>query len=96
MLSPGTLPKDISKNEFLNSFVSVPRNYTICSLFRRPGYIERMGYGISLIKKAYRSHLVKPRFEFMDHFINVVLPAPRNPVNRNTGTSLLSSPLTVI
>ena len=74
VLSPGVLPKDISKDEFLNGFVSVPRNYIICSLFRRLGYIERMGYGISLIKKAYRNHAVKPRFDFMDNFINVVLP----------------------
>lgn len=74
VLSPGVLPKDISKNEFLNGFVSVPRNYTICSLFRRLGYIERMGYGISLIKKAYRQHPVKPRFEISENFINVVLP----------------------
>ncbi|MDO5329634.1 MAG: putative DNA binding domain-containing protein [Coriobacteriia bacterium] len=79
ILSPGTLPKDISENEFLNCFVSVPRNYIICSLFRRLGFIERMGYGISMIKRAYREESVKPKFEFLDNFVNVILPV----VNEN-------------
>lgn len=74
ILSPGLLPKNISKNEFLNGFVSVPRNYILCSLFRRLGYVERMGYGISLIKREYQQNNVKPRFEFLDNFINVILP----------------------
>lgn len=74
ILSPGTLPKDISKNEFLNRYISAPRNYIICSMFRKLGYIERMGYGISMIKNAYRNHTIKPRFEFLDNFINVILP----------------------
>lgn len=43
-------------------------------MFRKLGYIERMGYGISLIKRAYRDNPIKPRFEFLDNFINVVLP----------------------
>lgn len=83
IMSPGVLPKDISKKEFLNSFVSVPRNYIICSMFRRLGYIERMGYGISLIKRAYRDSAVKPRFEFLDNFINVILPLIRDDINFN-------------
>ena len=33
-----------------------------------------MGYGISLIKRAYQQYNIKPRFEFLDNFINVVLP----------------------
>lgn len=92
VLSPGALPKDINKNEFLNGFVSVPRNYIICSMFRRLGYIERMGYGISLIKKEYRNQVIKPKFKISDNFINVILPVTKqDPEIRGDALSVLQA-----
>lgn len=33
--SPGVLPKGISKEEYLNGEISIPRNYILCNVFLR-------------------------------------------------------------
>ena len=33
--SPGGLPKGISKEEYLNGGISIPRNYILCNVFLR-------------------------------------------------------------
>lgn len=72
--SPGNLPNNLSEEMFLNQHVSMPRNLILCSIFKRLNYIERLGYGISAIQNSYKQHSVKPKFEFLENFIKVILP----------------------
>lgn len=74
IMSPGGLPLDISKEEYLKGQVSSLRNPTIASVFFRLGYIEMFGTGIARIIALYNDYGVKPRFEIYDNSIKVVLP----------------------
>lgn len=78
ILSPGNLPNNLSEEMFLNQHVSMPRNLILCSIFKRLNYIERLGYGISAIQNSYKQYDVKPKFEFLDNFIKVILPITTN------------------
>ncbi len=72
--SPGGLPKGISREEYLNGGISIPRNPIICNVLLRLGMIERFGTGIRRISETYRDYLVKPQYIVTENMIRVVLP----------------------
>lgn len=74
IVSPSGLPSGISKEEYLNGGLSVPRNPTICNVFMRLGLIERFGTGIRRINDIYLSNATKPRFVVTDNMIEIILP----------------------
>lgn len=74
VLSPGGLPNDLSKDEYLNGTISNLRNPVIGNMFFRLHYIEMFGTGIRRIKECYSSYSEKPSFEIYDNSIKVLLP----------------------
>lgn len=74
IISPGGLPKGITKEEYLNGFISYLRNPIIGNVFFRLHFIEVFGTGIRRIMDAYEKSVVKPSFEITDNSVKVVLP----------------------
>lgn len=72
--SPGGLPNGLSKEEYLEGYISSLRNPILGSLFYRLHLIERLGTGIRRIKEAYKGKAIQPQFIVMDNTITVVLP----------------------
>ena len=72
--SPGGLPKGISREEYINGGISIPRNPIICSVLQRLKMIERFGTGIRRIRELYSDYLVKPQYTVTENMIKVVLP----------------------
>jgi len=65
--NPGGLPKGLSEKNF--GKISLTRNPLIASLLHRVGYIEKLGTGISRMRKALAdSGLAEPQFSFDDFF----------------------------
>ena len=75
--SPGGLPTNVSKEEYLNGNVSFLRNPIIGNIFFRLHYIEKFGTGIKRIKESYAGNFIQPEFEVSDNFIKIVLPILR-------------------
>ncbi len=72
--NPGGLVKGLTPENFGKK--SILRNPTIASLLHRIDYIEKMGTGISRMRKALReAKLPVPNFEF-DSFFTVTLKRP--------------------
>lgn len=74
IVSPGGLPRGITKEEYLNGNISNLRNPILGNLFYRMHYIEMFGTGIKRIKEAYRDCALKPDFEIYENSIVVTLP----------------------
>ncbi len=74
IMSPGGLPKGISKNEYLNGNISILRNPIIAGVFYKLKFIEQFGTGIRRIIEEYRHSMSKPKFEICENNIKVVLP----------------------
>lgn len=74
IISPGGLPKGITKEEYLNGYISNLRNPIIGNVFFRLHFIEVFGTGIRRILDAYEKSVVKPSFEITDNSVKVVLP----------------------
>lgn len=74
IVSPGSLPSGISEAEYLDGFVSVPRNPVIANVFFRLRYIEKFGTGIARIREAYAGEMRQPEFSVYPESIRVVLP----------------------
>lgn len=74
IISPGGLPKSITKEEYLNGYISNFRNPIIGNVFFRLHYIEIFGTGIRRIMEAYEESTVKPTFDITDNSVKVVLP----------------------
>lgn len=72
--SPGGLPGNVSREEYLNGNVSILRNPVIGNVFFRMHYIEMFGTGITRIKEAYIGNPIQPQFDITDNAIKVVLP----------------------
>lgn len=72
--SPGGLPDEISKNEYLDGQISFLRNPIIANIFFRLNYIEALGTGIRRINNSYISSNSKPIYKIYDNSINVILP----------------------
>lgn len=74
IISPGGLPKGLSKEEYLSGHISVLRNPIIADIFFRLNIIEKFGTGIQRIFESYITSKAKPQFEFYENSIKVVLP----------------------
>ncbi|NLJ64009.1 MAG: AAA family ATPase [Christensenellaceae bacterium] len=73
--SPGGLPAGLSKEEYLNGFISTLRNPIIANVFFRLGIIEKFGTGILRIKESYREITHKPIFEVQENSVITILPS---------------------
>lgn len=74
IISPGGLPKDMTKEEYLGGQISILRNPIIGNIFFRLHNIKRFGTGVKGINNSYSQSEVKPRFEVYENSIKVVLP----------------------
>ena len=72
--SPGGLPFDLSKEEYLAGNYSRLRNPIIGNVLYRLKIVEIFGTGIRRIKEVYSDSISKPIFEVYDNSIKVVLP----------------------
>ena len=72
--SPGSLPPDISCEEYLNGQISILRNPILGNVFFRLHYIEKFGTGIKRINEAYHKNFIKPVYRIFENSILVVLP----------------------
>ncbi|MBR6027540.1 MAG: putative DNA binding domain-containing protein [Clostridia bacterium] len=74
IISPGSLPRGITEDEYLNGFISILRNPTIGNIFFRLHYIEMFGTGIRRIRDAYSAFSVQPSFRVTDNSVCIILP----------------------
>ena len=74
IISPGGLPKGISREDYLKGGISILRNRIIGSVFFRLHLIERFGTGIRRINEAYRDAAQKLLFEITESAIRITLP----------------------
>lgn len=74
VVSPGGLPADITKDEYLSGKLSVLRNRNLANVFYRLGFVEIFGTGIMRIRQLYEKSLRKPEFEVSENAIQIVLP----------------------
>lgn len=72
--SPGGLPKDLSREDYLKGTVSSLRNPIVGNVFFRLRIIEMFGTGIRRIKESYTHSMRKPEFDISDDNIMVTLP----------------------
>ena len=72
--SPGGLPKGITREEYLDGYISNLRNPIIGNIFFRLHYIEMFGTGIRRIMESYADEDVTPVFEITDNTVRVILP----------------------
>ena len=72
--STGGLPDGVTKEEYLESMISMPRNPFLASIFLRLGIIEALGTGIRRIKDSYKGSVTQPQFEVSPDLIQVTLP----------------------
>lgn len=75
VISPGGLPSNISKEEYLNGQVSKVRNPILANIFFRLRYVEMFGTGILRIKELYSLSSFKPDFVINENSITVTLPS---------------------
>ena len=78
--SPGSLPEDVSEEEYLNGQLSALRNPIIATIFFRLHYIEALGTGIKRINEAYRISNTKPIYKVYENSISVTLPIINNDI----------------
>jgi ATP-dependent DNA helicase RecG len=78
IISPGSLPAGISRDEYLDGRLSIPRNRVLSDVFLRLGIIEKLATGIRRIKECYQSFAKKPVFLVYENCITVVLPKTAN------------------
>ncbi len=78
IISPGGLPKGMSREEYLRGGVSILRNRIIGNVFYRLRMIERFGTGILRINEAYSESRIKPQFETTANSIRILLPVVSN------------------
>ena len=74
IMSPGSLPKGLGEQEYLEGQVSVLRNPIIGNVFFRLHLIERFGTGIIRINESYKNSIIKPKFEVYENSIKISLP----------------------
>ena len=78
IMSPGGLPSNISKEEYLYSDISELRNPIIANLFFRLHLIEKLGTGIRRINKEYEKSFNKPKYKIFENSIIIILPIIKN------------------
>lgn len=74
IVSSGTLPNGITKEEYLQGGISILRNPIIGMVFFRLNLIERFGTGIRRIMECYKDNIQKPTFKISEHVIRISLP----------------------
>ena len=74
IMSPGGLPRGLTKEEYLEGQVSILRNPIIGNVFFRLHHIERFGTGVKRINHAYAGSDIHPQFGVFDNSIKVTLP----------------------
>lgn len=74
VLSPGGLPSEITKEEFLGKHGSILRNRIIGNIFFRLNLVEIFGTGIYRIRQAYENSVSQPTFQISEHSILIILP----------------------
>ena len=74
IVSPGGLPEGVTKHDYLQGNLSIPRNPIVANVFFRLGYIERYGSGVPRILQEYADAQTSPRFDISDSCIKVTLP----------------------
>jgi ATP-dependent DNA helicase RecG len=72
--SPGGLPKAITKEDYIQGKVSIPRNEIIAGVFNRLDIIEMFATGIKRIRAEYEPFKENPIIEATENYIRVVLP----------------------
>lgn len=72
--SPGGLPSNLTKDEYLNGQISIMQNPIIGNLFFRLNIIESFGTGIRRIKNSYINSKNKPEFHIFENSIKILLP----------------------
>lgn len=77
IVSPGGLPDDITREQYLRGQYSSLRNPTLSNVFFRLHLVEILGTGIPRIREAYSGKAVQPEFLTSEHTIKVVLPVIR-------------------
>ena len=83
LVSPGGLPNGITEEEYLNEFLSKPRNPIIANVFFRLKLIERFGTGIKRIRDEYKGSVLKPQFKVSDNMIKITLPLYKEELGTN-------------
>lgn len=73
LYSPGGLPSGVTKEDYLEGFISRLRNPVVANVFYRLNYIEMFGTGIARIKNAYRSYNRQPEFAVTENNIRITL-----------------------
>ena len=72
--SPGSIPRGLTKKEYMEGQISLLRNPIIGNVFFRLGIIERFGTGIQRIFGAYKESKIKPVVTVYENSINILLP----------------------
>ncbi|ORT99999.1 ATP-dependent DNA helicase recG [Anaerovibrio sp. JC8] len=72
--SPGGLPKGLTKEEYINGYISNLRNPIIGNVFFRLHLIEMFGTGIKRIQEAYSGATRQPSFDVTENAVFVSLP----------------------
>lgn len=89
IMSPGGLPKGISKEEHLEGQGSILRNPIIGNVFFRLHHIERFGTGVKRINHAYADSDTKPQFSVFENSISVTLPLLQRKSSLHTDQRLI-------
>lgn len=76
IFTPGGLPEDINRDDYMNSRIPVLRNPVLGSVFYRMHYLEQLGTGIRRIQEAYENNRRKPVFDISENAIQAILPVP--------------------
>ena len=87
IVSPGGLPRGLSKDEYVEGRVSILRNPILANVFNRLNYIEAFGTGIRRIRNAYSESSAKPVFDASDNTVKVTLPVMEFGLNLSTDES---------
>jgi len=87
ILSPGGLPRGLSKEEYIEGRVSILRNPILANVFNRLNYIEAFGTGVRRIRDAYSESSAKPMFDASDNSVKVTLPVMEYGLNLSTDES---------
>ncbi len=87
IVSPGGLPRGLSKDEYIEGRVSILRNPILANVFNRLNYVEAFGTGVRRIKDSYSESSAKPMFDASDNSVKVTLPVMEYGLNLSTDES---------
>ena len=93
ILSPGGLPSEITKEEFLGKHGSVMRNRILGNIFFRLKLVEIFGTGIYRIRQAYENSITQPTFLISEHSILIALPLFKDHIELSEDESIICEQL---